>query len=133
MKTKSSSRIAGFTLVEIMIVVAIIGLLAAIVIPNLVNAHLKAKRSVCIINLQQLRNMKVLWSVDNKVPPNAVPTLADIQPYLGHGSSGTAPVCPSDPGNSFQTSYSINDLNTAPDCLIFPGDVGDKLGHRLEH
>lgn len=53
MKSKSS-RVAGFTLVEIMIVVAIIGLLAAIAIPNFVRARLRAQQTVCINNLRQI-------------------------------------------------------------------------------
>jgi len=131
MKNRSSSSTTGFTLVEIMIVVAIIGLLAAIVVPNIQAVFGKSKRTICITNLQQIRNMKSLWSLDSRAEGTAMPTLADIQPYLGHGSGGEAPTCPSDPANSFPTSYSINDLNTAPTCLVFPGEPGDKLGHRL--
>jgi len=132
MRTKSSPRTTGFTLVEIMIVVAIIGLLATMVIPNLMKSRLSAQRTVCINNLHQIDNMKSLWAAENKVAPNAVPTLANIQPYLGRGSGGTAPTCPADSANSFQTSYSINDLNTAPTCLVVPGEPGDKIGHRLD-
>jgi prepilin-type N-terminal cleavage/methylation domain-containing protein len=132
MRTKSSPRAAGFTLVEIMIVVAIIGLLATMVIPNLMKSRLSAQRTVCINNLHQIDNMKSLWATENKVAPNAVPTLANIQPYLGRGSGGTAPTCPADSANTFQTSYSLNDLNTAPTCLIVPGEPGDKIGHRLD-
>ena len=131
MQNQSHKFNAGFTLVEIMIVVAIIGLLATIVIPSLTQPFKKAKRTVCITNLQQIRNMKVLWSLDNRPNENAIPTLADIQPYLGHGSGGDAPTCPADTANTFQTSYSINDLNTAPTCLIAPGEPGDKQAHRL--
>ena len=54
MKTTKSLHGAGFTLVEIMIVVAIIGLLAAIAIPNFVNARENAQAKACINNLAKL-------------------------------------------------------------------------------
>ena len=49
-----NSRNAGFTLVEIMIVVAIIGLLAAIAIPNFVRARTTSQQNACINNLRQI-------------------------------------------------------------------------------
>ena len=50
----NTSRKAGFTLVEIMIVVAIIGLLAAIAIPNFVKSRSTAQMNTCINNLRQI-------------------------------------------------------------------------------
>ncbi len=131
MKNKMT-RASAFTLVEIMIVVAIIGLLATIAIPNFVRARMKAQQNACINNLRQLDGAKQTWALENKASPMVVPTQANIQPYLGRGTAGTAPTCPADSQNSFQTSYSINDLQTAPNCLILPGTAGDSTGHRIE-
>ena len=116
-----SSRAGGFTLVEIMIVVAIIGLLATIAIPNFVRARLKAQQSACINNLRQIDGAKQTWALENRAAQTTVPTLANIQPYLGRGTAGTAPTCPADNANTFVTSYNLNDLQTAPTCLIDPG------------
>src|SRR4051812_29631885 len=128
----NATRSSGFTLVEIMIVVAIIGLLATIAIPNFVRARLKAQQSACINNLRQIDGAKQQWALENKAAANATPVLSNIQPYLGRGTAGTAPTCPADATSTFPASYSINDLQSAPGCLILPGAPGDTTGHHLD-
>ena len=131
MKLNSPHR-TGFTLIEIMIVVAIIGILAAIAIPNYVHARLQAQRTTCITNLQTIDGAKQQWALAARVSPTAIPGISEIQPYMGRGTSGTAPTCPADSANSFATSYSIDDLQSAPACQILPGVPGDSSGHRLQ-
>ena len=131
MKTRFSPA-AGFTLVEIMIVVAIIGLLAAIAIPNFVRARLTAQRNACINNLRQIDGAKQEWALENRAAQTAVPSASNIQPYMGRGTGGNLPTCPADSGNTFATSYSVNDLQNAPTCLIMPGAPGDNAGHHLD-
>jgi prepilin-type N-terminal cleavage/methylation domain-containing protein len=131
MKIKTNRK-SAFTLVEIMIVVAIIGLLATIAIPNFVRARLKAQQSACINNLRQLDGAKQTWALENKAAPTVVPQASAIQPYLGRGTTGNLPTCPADSANTFATSYNLNDLNTAPTCLVNPGTAGDTSGHHLD-
>ena len=131
MNARKKSK-AGFTLVEIMIVVAIIGLLATIAIPNYIKARLKTQQNVCIQNLRAIEGAKQQWALESRAPQSAVPVLSNIQPYMGHGPSGTAPACPADPTAKFESSYSINDLDTAPTCLILPGTPGDATGHHVD-
>ena len=61
----NTSRKAGFTLVEIMIVVAIIGLLAAIAIPNFVKARNTSQANACINNMRQIDSGIQQWALEN--------------------------------------------------------------------
>ena len=115
---KTNTRKAGFTLIEIMIVVAIIGLLAAIAIPNFVRARAQAQTNACINNLRQIDGAKQQWALENKVAATASPGDTDIQPYMGRGSNGSLPICPLDSQQTFDTSYTVNTVGTAPQCNI---------------
>ena len=120
----NTSRKAGFTLVEIMIVVAIIGLLAAIAIPNFVRARTTSQMNACINNLRQIDGAKQQWALETKQLATATPVAADIGPFLGRAASVVGVVCPSGgAGAAFATSYNINALTAAPTCQIVGGVV----------
>src|SRR5258705_5914397 len=89
-----TSRKSGFTLVEIMIVVAIIGLLAVIAIPNFVRARTTAQLNACINNLRQIDGAKQQWALETKQIGSATPTDAELRTYLVRGAAGFLPVCP---------------------------------------
>ena len=118
MQTIKHGRFA-FTLVEIMIVVAIIALLAAIAIPNLMRAKTSANTNACIDNLRLIDAAKQQWALETGATGTTVPATSNIQPYLGRGN-GELPVCPLDTQQQFSSSYIMNNCQTSPTCQISP-------------
>jgi prepilin-type N-terminal cleavage/methylation domain-containing protein len=89
-----TSRKSGFTLVEIMIVVAIIGLLAAIAIPNFVKARTTSQANACINNLRQYDGAVQQYALENKQASTATYTLSLLKPYIKLTSTSVLPTCP---------------------------------------
>ena len=113
-----TSRRGGFTLVEIKIVVAIIGLLAEIEIPNFVKARTISQKNACIENLRQLFYAKATWALENKKAQTDVPTDNDI--------FGPALYIREKPGCPANGSYNLLQMDTKPECT-----EGPTAGHTL--
>jgi prepilin-type N-terminal cleavage/methylation domain-containing protein len=113
MKLAKSTR-TGFTLVEIMIVVAIVTLLAVIAIPNYVRARTQSQLNACINNLRQLDDAAQEWAMENRKPADASVSFSDIQPYLKG-----AVLCPA-AGNSatFADCYALTTVSNKPACKL---------------
>ncbi|MBN1673875.1 MAG: type II secretion system protein [Kiritimatiellae bacterium] len=114
-----SSR-SGFTLAEILIVVGIIGLLAALVVPAVINARMESHKSVCLNALRQIDSAKEQWAFATGSERTVTPTWADLNDYIKKGAQECR--CPSDPTQTPQTSYSINPLSSTPTCRNMPAD-----------
>ena len=105
----------GFTLIELMIVVAIIGILAAIAIPNFLNYQLKAKTAEAKTNLGSIKTAQEAYKAETDVyvvctaSPNAAPTTAK-QAWADQGGFGTIGFSPS--GNVYY-SYASASANTS--------------------
>jgi len=99
----------GFTLVEIMIVVAIIALLAAIAIPNFVKARQSTQQTACINNLRVIKHSKeqaalaFKWMEGSNVVTTAVNTYID---------GTTTPECPAG------GTYTYQVLGSNPTCNV---------------
>jgi prepilin-type N-terminal cleavage/methylation domain-containing protein len=96
----------GFTLVEIMIVVAIIGLLAAIAIPSFVKARNTSQQSACINNLRQVDSGKEQGAMAYGLGDGVAIAAATVNSYI----KGGAPTCPA------SGTYAYNNVGTAPTC-----------------
>ena len=82
------SRSQGFTLVEIMIIIIIIGLLAIIGIPNYLNASRTSQTKACIGNLRRIDGAKIQWALEMNKAITEVPDNSDLAPYFGRGGAG---------------------------------------------
>ena len=101
----------AFTLIEIMIVVALIGLLASIAIPNYVKARKKVHMTTCVQNLKAIDNSITQWALETRKQGGEPVTPADIRSYLKD-----LPTCPAG-GSTFNDSYEISVIDAPPACI----------------
>ena len=105
----------AFTLIEIMISVLLVGLLAAIAIPNFIRSRTTAQTNVCINNLRTIDYAIQQWALELKKAANAPVHFSDISSYLK--SSVTCPAG----GLTFEDSYTISVVGEEPHCERYPG------------
>jgi prepilin-type N-terminal cleavage/methylation domain-containing protein len=103
----------AFTLVEIMVVVAIIGLLAAIALPNLVHARTHSQANACINNLRQISDASDQFAIEaHKITGAHVSLNLDLTPYIKMNASRRLPTCPAG------GTYGIEKIGDIPACSL---------------
>lgn len=84
----------GYTLVEIMIVVAVIAILMSVAAPNYFKSGNAASRNTCISNLRQIDAAVEQWAMDNSIPADTVPDGFQEDAIYSYVEGGK-PECPS--------------------------------------
>jgi prepilin-type N-terminal cleavage/methylation domain-containing protein len=120
MKTTKAALWAGFTLVEIMIVVAIIGLLSAIAIPSFVHARAESQANACINNLRQIESAVQQFALESgKRVGDTINYPGDLTPYIKLNSASSIPCCPAG------GTYSLETLGSIPQAMCSLGTTVD--------
>ena len=115
-RNKLSKKAAGFTLVEIMIVVLIIGILLAIAIPNFVQARESSRARACVANLKQIDSAKQQYLMTNNVSTFTSATGSDTTlGGLAPAFIRQAPKCPAG------GTYTTNTETASPSCSLSTG------------
>lgn len=98
----------GFTLVEIMITVLIIGIILAIATPAFIGARERSRTRACSSHLRQIKFAKEAWAMDNKKTVSSVAEWSDLVPtYIKE-----QPECPG------SGDYTIAAVNLDPTCSV---------------
>jgi len=104
-----------------MIVVAIIGLLAAIAIPNFIRARATSQQNACINNLRQIDSAIQEWALETGQNNGAtIGNIATVSAYIKMNANNSVPICPANGtytvgkvGDNPQISCSLSTLESA--------------------
>lgn len=110
----------GYTLVEIMIVVAVVAILMSVAIPNYLRSGKASSRNVCILNLRQIDGAVEQWALDNNISAGAVPS-GSQEDQIYNYIDGGKPTCPAN------GEYTLHAVGSVPQVTCSREDEGHKL------
>jgi prepilin-type N-terminal cleavage/methylation domain-containing protein len=107
-------RLVGFTLVEIMIVVAIISIIAAIAIPNFVKHRMQSRAKACVANLKRINDTVQQWALETKkTNKDKAPATNNLPKELGAYLKGAWSTCPTN-GKVYAGGFLLTALPVCP-------------------
>ena len=104
-RSSGNRKVQGFTAIEIMIVVLILGILVGAATPSFLRARQSSQTKMCLSNLYELDAATDQWAMEQMKVGTDVPVRADLQPYLK-----SWPTCPSG------GVYVLHSVDEAPTC-----------------
>lgn len=108
MRTPRKAARKGFTLIEILVVVGIIGIVLALAIPNFLKSRVAARKNICIENLAQIETAKQTWGLEAGKKSGDVPNEDDLI-----GDDKYIKKMPNCPGGG---TYTLNAVGTPATC-----------------
>ena len=116
-------KVKGFTLVEIMIVVAIIGIIIAIAVPGFIRARSQSRMRSCQENLTKIDGAKEQYALERNVGPGTSLAMSDLVASDGTGYIKTEPNEPSG------GTYTVAAIGADPSCsTTYPGHSLSEIG-----
>lgn len=102
----------AFTILEIMVVLALLGLLTAIIVPHVLKARNRSDQKVCINNLREIDQAIQIWAAETKAKPRGRVTHTNLIPYLRK-----LPTCPAVKGGTFFSDYGMTYVEEDSYCV----------------
>ena len=119
----------GFTLVEIMIVVAIIAILASIAVPSFLRARKRTQATTTLNSLRVVDNAKEQYAIETSKGGTMTPLGVDLVPYVKKGSKIYNDLAANTPVDALGAAITINSIDLPPSvATTTKNSLSDALG-----
>lgn len=111
----------AFTLTEVMVVVLIIAIIAAVAVPQWVTARGRSQQKTCMTQLREVEGAKEMFATEARLAEGDTVTMGNIFPTYLKGN--VAPHCP---GGG---TYSLQTVGVSPTCSL---GVAGQFKHKID-